>query len=159
MLFRRQTFALGIGFAQMIDCLFTITVGNQPFFKIQLIHTFADNAPHRYRRGFAQCNAQQTAARNKAETMFLTEKFQQGQILRIMLNLIKKDKRVLIGVHFDSCNRAEGEIKLLCSVQILKQLRTFIVFNKIHLNEIRIDLFAYLSNNKRFTNLTSTLDK
>jgi hypothetical protein len=103
-----------------------------------------------------QGNTQQTATGDETVTVFLTEKLQHGEVLRIGLNLVEKDQSVVRIAELVASHHAQVEIKRLGGMDVLEMLRTFIVFSEIDFHEIFEESSSYLSDNERFSDLSCT---
>ena len=88
--------------------------------------------------------------------MIFPEKFQQGKILWIVLDFIKKDKRILIGVKILAVDRTQNKVEFLSGSDLLEQLRTLVVFHEIDLDEVLVQSFSYFAYYERFAHLSGT---
>ncbi len=85
--------------------------------------------------------------------MVFPEEFQQGEKLWVVLDLVKKDNRILIRVKILAVDRTQNKVEFLCGSDLLEQLRSFVIFHEIDFDEVLVQSFSYFAYYERLTHL------
>ena len=94
-----------------------------------------------------KCDSQQGATSNKGISGIVPEEPKKSQKVRIGLNLIEEDNRVILASsHFISGDCAEPEIELIRCCRRLKYSRAGLVLDKVYLNVVGKKTFGYIPN-------------
>ena len=146
-------------FPQHIDRKFIHAVGIEELFKVQREHTDLANASHRDRSGLRERYTKKRAAGDVSKAVIVPKEFQHGKKVRIGLDLVNEDQRVLFLLHFISGDHTDPEIKIIHGGGVGKELVANGVLQHVDFNKIGEQLLPYIPDNVGFSDLTSAVNE
>ena len=99
---------------------FVEAVRPKELLEIQRIHMFRLNAANWNRRCLCQGDTQKRATSNIRKAVALFQELEQGQQVRIFLDFVKKDQRVLGVPHLVACKHAQAQVEIVNILDIGK---------------------------------------
>ena len=143
---------------QFVDRVLIESVSIQEFFKIQREHPLDLDAPDGNRTRLLERHAKQRSAGDIGVSVVLFQELEHRQQMRIRLDLVKEDQRVLFLSHFFAGERADLKVKVLHRTNLLKQFRSVLILGEIEFNIVLKELLPDVANDKRLSDLPRSVD-
>ena len=131
-------------------------VGNEKFLEIELEHILDDDAAHRDGSRVLKRDTQQTATGDISVAVVFTQELQHGEVLRVVLNLVKEHQCVVTVRQLVTGNHAEGQVKILLLMDVFEQLLSLVILHEVDLYVIRVQASTHLTDTERLAYLTGT---
>lgn len=141
----------------MTDELFAHTICPKKFLKIKRIKMTHLDTAHRNGKRLEQCDTQLRTTGDISEAIILIEKLEQSHQMRISLNLVEEDYRVLLAAQFAASQSAQLKIKSRNRHRIGKIPFVQAVVQQVDFDIVLEQFFADLTDNERLSRLSGTV--